>query len=110
MLLPEVLTLDYGTITKNGIAFNGSYFTSSIAIREQWFSVSGGAESSRIPVYFDSSDPQKLLLVVEGVGLVRAIRVQERPPIEDETLQSYFSIFKELRNKWKSKQSKRRRK
>jgi hypothetical protein len=110
MIILEVLTLDYGTITRNGIVFNGFYFTASIAIREQWFSVSGESESRSIPVYFDSNDPQSILLVVEEVGLVRAIRVQESPNIEDEILQSYFSNFKELRNRWKSKKYKRRRK
>lgn len=108
MMNQRIFPFGYATITKDGIMYCGSLFTASIAIREQWFLISDSTKEKSIPVCFDPDNPEILLLLIEGVGLVQAVRVQEWEVTDNNILQSYYSIIEELKMKWKRRRAKKR--
>ncbi|WP_284640768.1 hypothetical protein [Paenibacillus silviterrae] len=107
MLSREILPLDYATITKEGISFNGSLFTTALAIKQQWF-LNNEKELQSIPVCFNPDDPSTLILLIEGIGLVRAVKVPDQTPTEEASVQLYFSDFVELKARWRRRKNRKR--
>lgn len=107
MILASLLPLDIAKITSEGISYNGQFYTTPIAIKEQWFLPSNVVENKTVFVCAVPEKQDFLLVLLEKVGLVWASKKMVSEPIDSEIIEAYYEAFNELKKRWQPKKKKR---
>jgi hypothetical protein len=106
MILANLLPLDIAKITSEGINYNGQFYTTPIAIKEQWFLPSNIDENKTVCVCVVPDKQDFILVLLEKVGLVWASKKMVSEPIDSEIIEAYYEAFNELKKRWKNKKQK----
>lgn len=100
-LLSDLLLRDTAEVTENGIFYKDKFYTCSVALREQWFSKAAKVEVWSIPIYFDPTDADYILLQLQnGFLCIGNLLVNESYMYDTK---DYFNLIEQVKKKMKNR-------
>ncbi|WNR43004.1 hypothetical protein [Paenibacillus roseipurpureus] len=101
--LIDLFPTDQAKITEKGILFNGTTYSCSIAIREQWY----GKLSGDIPIFVDNYDESYILVLLKDGSLAIALLVSNYVDASEQNIESYQERIRSLKDQLKSRKKRR---
>jgi hypothetical protein len=101
------LSFAQATVTSKGINLNGVYYTSSLALKEQWFQHTSDVEDWIVPVYYDSRNLDFIYLSLDAKGLFLAYRIENTQEVSPQYLENYYSRLNVLKTQYRRKKKRK---
>lgn len=88
----------YALLTNNGIDFEGRFYSCSLALKKQWFSLKSGSICSEVTVYYASNCLNCIYILNPNSELICCNLLPIPKVLHEDYLNQYYARFQELKD------------